>query len=96
MWILTRRAQSSRRRRQVGEAQDAVGDLAGDGRFSGQTCGIIAGIVIICQYLFPLVSWLFERRGRIRTRVVEVAGIEGVGRAVMGLLRLWKSVDKAG
>jgi hypothetical protein len=27
-------------------------------------------------------------------RAVEVAGIEGVGRGVMGLLRLWKGVEK--
>jgi len=37
---------------------------------------------------------LFEREGSIRKRLAEVEGFEGVGRGVIGLLPLWKCVEK--
>lgn len=45
-----------------------------------------------CQLISAFTEYLFERDERIRMRAAKVERFEGVGRGVMGLLRLWKCV----
>ncbi len=52
-------------------------------------------MVTICQYFFCLLNRSFERGGRIRIGVTEVERGEGVGRGLIGLIRLWKCVENS-
>jgi hypothetical protein len=55
---------------------------------------MVAAVVTFCQLVSAFTEYSFERAGRIRMRVAEVAGLEGVGEAFSSLLRLWKCVEK--
>jgi hypothetical protein len=50
--------------------------------------GMVADVVTDCQYICLFTECLFEREGRIRNAPAEVERFEGVGRGVIGLLRL--------
>jgi hypothetical protein len=47
-----------------------------------------------CQLIYEITASLFERGARIRMRRAEVERFEGVERGLMGLLGLWKCVEK--
>jgi hypothetical protein len=51
-------------------------------------------ILATCQLVFVFTECLFEREGRIRMGLAEVEGFEGVGWGVIGLIWLWKCVEK--
>lgn len=55
---------------------------------------MVAGVVTFCPLISTFTECLFERMGRIRVRVAEVVGLEGVGAAFSSLQRLWKCVEK--
>ena len=48
----------------------------------------------IINLFYSLLTRSFERGARIRMRLAEVERLEGVGGEVIGLLRLWKCVEK--
>jgi hypothetical protein len=49
-----------------------------------------------CQSIYLYTWYSFERGALIRMRLAEVAVLQGVGRRLIGLIRLWKSVENHG
>jgi hypothetical protein len=49
-----------------------------------------------CQLVYEITATPFEREARVRMGGGEVEGFDGVGRGLMGLVRLWKCVEKWG
>jgi hypothetical protein len=57
--------------------------------------GIVPRQLLFVNSVFPCTAWSFERRGLVRMGVGEVAGMEGVGGGVSGLIRVWKCVENS-
>jgi hypothetical protein len=70
------------------------GSAGGCRQFCERDIGYGSRVVTFCQLLSLFTECAFERAGRIRMRVAEVAGLEGVGGAFSNLIRLWKCVEK--
>jgi hypothetical protein len=61
---------------------------------ASESCDMVALLLPFVNRRVCLLSGSFEWEGRIRMGVTEVEEFEGVGWGVMGLLRLWKCVEK--
>jgi hypothetical protein len=65
------------------------------GSFAREPWRMVAEVVTYCQLVYAFTECLFEWEGQIRIGVGEVESFEGVGRGVMGLIRLWKYGEKS-
>jgi hypothetical protein len=48
-----------------------------------------------CQYIYNYIQYSFERGTRVRVRLVEADGLEGVCPILIGSIRMWKFVEKS-
>jgi hypothetical protein len=56
---------------------------------------MVAGEAHYYPYIYNYIQYSFERAAEVRTRVVEVERSEGVGWEVIGLIGVWKCVERS-
>ena len=62
---------------------------------ASETWIMVAGEPACCQYIYNYIQYSFERGARVRVRVVEADGLEGVCPKLIGSIRMWKFVEKS-